>query len=336
MQVVSNPEELEEVLRMALAAEAGQTVLIDRFLPGREFEVDALYDGKDILIPGIFEHLDPPGVHSGDSIAVFPDASLGAFQKKRIAEITRKLAEALGVRGMINIQFVLGGEDLYVIEANPRASRTVPIASKLTGIPLVELAVHVALGGELGSSGRQTGLIDGKGPVGVKVPVFSTEKLPGVDSRLGPGMQSTGESLGVADSVSEALWEALRGAGWNLPESGRLLFSVSDAAKGSVSGIAAAFVTLGWDIDATSGTAAVLKKWGVPCRAAEKGESLQERIRCGDWDLVVNLPSASPGAVKDGFAIRRAAIEAGVPCLGTLPSASALGVALSVRKKGGK
>jgi carbamoyl-phosphate synthase large subunit len=149
-------------------------------------------------------------------------------------------------------------------------------------------------------------------------------------------MQSTGESLGVADSVSEALWEGLCGAGWNLPESGRLLLSVSDSAKGNVSGIAAAFVTLGWEIDATRGTAAVLKKWGIPCRATEKGESLQELIRCGNWDLVVNIPSASPGAVKDGFAIRRAAIEAGVPCLGTLPSASALGVALSVRKKGKK
>ncbi|MFP4481445.1 MAG: carbamoyl-phosphate synthase large subunit [Thermovirgaceae bacterium] len=334
MQVASNPEELKEILQMALEAEPGQTVLIDRFLPGREFEVDALYDGKDILIPGIFEHLDPPGVHSGDSIAVFPDASLGPLQKNGIAEITRKLAEALGVRGMINIQFVINGEDIYVIEANPRASRTIPIASKLTGIPLVELAVHIALGGKLESAAWQTGLIDGKGPVGVKVPVFSTEKLPGVDSRLGPGMKSTGESLGVADSVSEALWEALRGAGWDLPEKGRLLMSVSDAAKGNASGIAAAFVTLGWDIDATSGTAVVLKKWGVPCESTEKGEKLQERIRDGDWDLVVNIPSASTGAVKDGFAIRRAAIEAGVPCLGTLPSASALGVALSVRAKG--
>jgi carbamoyl-phosphate synthase large subunit len=336
MQIVSGPEELEKVLQTALDAEAGKKVLIDRFLPGREFEVDALYDGKDILIPGIFEHLDPPGVHSGDSIAVFPDVSLGKTQKEAIVEITRRLAEALGVRGMINIQFVLNGEDVYVIEANPRASRTVPIASKLTGIPLVELAVHIALGGKIETTGWQTGLIVGKRPVGVKVPVFSTEKLPGVDSRLGPGMQSTGESLGVADSVSEALWEGLRGAGWNLPESGRLLLSVSDSAKGNVSGIAAAFVTLGWEIDATSGTAAVLKKWGIPCRATEKGESLQELIRCGNWDLVVNIPSASPGAVKDGFAIRRAAIEAGVPCLGTLPSASALGVALSVRKKGKK
>jgi carbamoyl-phosphate synthase large subunit len=147
-------------------------------------------------------------------------------------------------------------------------------------------------------------------------------------------MQSTGESLGVADNVSEAFWEALRGAGWNLPEKGRLLLSVSDAVKGSISGIASSFFTLGWDIAATWGTASVLEKWGIPCKAAEKGEGLQERIRQGDWDLVVNIPSASTGSVKDGFAIRRSAIEAGVPCLGTLPSASALGVALSLKNQG--
>lgn len=336
MQVVSRPAELEEVLDLALEAEAGRTVLIDRFLPGREFEVDALYDGKDILIPGIFEHLDPPGVHSGDSIAVFPDASLSPSQKKDILETTRKLAGALEVKGMINVQFVLSGDDLHVIEANPRASRTVPISSKLTGVPLVELAVDIALGGDLASSGWPLGLADRPGPVGVKVPVFSTEKLPGVDSRLGPGMQSTGESLGVADNVPEALWEALRGAGWRLPARGCLLVSVSDSAKGNISGLASAFSTLGWKMDATKGTAGVLKKWGIPCEVAEKGKELQQRIKRGDWDLVVNIPSASAGSVRDGFFIRRSAIEAGVPCLGTLPSASALGVVLSRRKYRGE
>ncbi|MDN5335311.1 MAG: carbamoyl-phosphate synthase large subunit [Synergistales bacterium] len=334
MQAVSTPDDLEEVLKMALEIKAGQTVLIDRFLPGREFEVDALYDGKDVLIPGVFEHLDPPGVHSGDSIAVFPDVSLSVGLKEKILETTVKIAEALQVRGMMNIQFVQDGDDLYVIEANPRASRTIPIATKLTGIPLVEIAVDIALGKGIATLGWPTGLQKRMGPMGVKVPVFSTEKLPGVDSRLGPAMQSTGESLGVADNVSEALWEALRGAGWVLPEKGKMLLSVSDAAKGNISGIASAFCTLGWSIDATKGTAEVLEKWGIPCGVAEKGEGLQNSIKKGNWDLVINIPSASTLSVRDGFAIRRSAIEAGVPCLGTLQSASAIGVALSLKKGG--
>lgn len=332
MRVVSSSSELGSILAMALEAGAGQSVLIDRFLPGAEFEVDALCDGEEVMIPGIFEHLDPAGVHSGDSVAIFPDVSLSFEKRQEIADISKRIATALGVRGLINIQFVLSGGDVYVIEANPRASRTIPIAGKLTGMPLVEYAVGAALGRSLKEMGISSGLLEKAGPFGVKVPVFSTEKLPGVDALPGPAMQSTGEALGVGATVAEALSEGLRGAGWKVPLHGKMLLSVSDRAKTESAHVAAVFHALGWTIDATAGTAAFLKNWGIPCGLAERGSALVSKIASREWDLIVNIASGAPVVLRDGYRMRRAAIEASVPCINNLSLASALAISISIRR----
>jgi len=333
MKVVTSPNELASVLKMALETDEDQSVLIDRFLPGSEFEVDVLSDGSEVMIPGIFEHLDPAGVHSGDSVAIFPDVSLSMGRRKQIEDISRKIAVELGVKGLLNIQFVLSGDELYVIEANPRASRTVPIAGKLSGLPLVEMAVRVALGESLADMGIEPGLSKRSALFGVKVPVFSTEKLPGVDALLGPAMQSTGEALGVGETVAAALYEGLRGAGWKVPERGRLLISVADRAKPEAPHVAAAFHALGWTVDATAGTADVLRNWGIPARKVDKGRPLISGIASREWDLIVNVASGAPAVLRDGYLMRRAAIEASVPCINNLHLASALAVSVSMLDK---
>jgi carbamoyl-phosphate synthase large subunit len=333
MHVATRFEDCVKILEMAFSAEPDQSVMIDRFLPGKEFEVDAVCDGKDILIPGIFEHLDPAGIHSGDSISIFPDISLNQRQRQEIVDITRKLSEALDVHGLLNIQFVLSSGTLYVIEANPRASRTVPIGSKLTGIPLVDLSVGVALGERLVNSSWGTGLYLYTGPFGVKAPVFSTEKLPGIDSRLGPQMQSTGESLGVADTVSDALFDALQGADLSIPEKGRVLFSVRDDVKDRVYPVASMLSALGWDIDATPGTATLLKRWGLPVNPIKKDDSLFEGVRNGRWQLIVNIPGLFIEPLTDGAKIRKAALDGSIVCLHSLETAAAVASAAIARKK---
>ncbi|MFA0888382.1 MAG: carbamoyl-phosphate synthase large subunit [Synergistales bacterium] len=332
MALVESEPDLRGVLALAFEAMPGQAVLVDRFVSGTEYELDAVCDGGDILVPGIFEHLDPAGIHSGDSMAVFPDLSLSPARREEMMRIVASISEALDVRGLLNVQFVENGGKLYVIEANPRASRTVPIAGKLTGIPLVDLSVRVSLGQRLRNLGVPLGLLPPRGPLGVKVPVFSTEKLPGVDSRPGPQMQSTGESLGVGECVSTALWEGIRGAGWALPDRGRVLVSVNDASKAGACSVAATLFGLGWEIEATAGTSVFFRRWGLPAAAAEKGESLVSALRERRWDLVVNVAGSRLGALKDGYAIRRAAIETGIPCVNSLPVASALALALAVRR----
>jgi len=331
MALVESESDLRSVLSQAFEAMPGQSVLVDRFVSGTEYELDAVCDGADIVVPGIFEHLDPAGIHSGDSMAVFPDLSLNESRRQEMVKIASSIAEALDVRGLLNVQFVENGGRLTVIEANPRASRTVPIAGKLTGVPLVELAVRVALGQRLRDLGVPLGLLPPRGPLGVKVPVFSTEKLPGVDSRPGPQMQSTGESLGVGECVATALWEGLGGAGWVLPEKGRILVSVNDASKAGACSVAATLFGLGWEIEATEGTAGYFRRWGLPVTTAEKGQALVNALRGRRWDLVVNVAGSRLGALKDGYAIRRAAIETGIPCVSSLPVASALALAMAVR-----
>ncbi len=332
MRVAAGPSELGSVLDQALKSGEGQSVLIDRFLPGSEFEVDVVCDGSEVVIPGIFEHLDPAGVHSGDSVAIFPDVSLSPSRRKMIEEISKKIALGLGVRGLLNIQFVLSGDEIYVIEANPRASRTVPIAGKLTGMPLVEMAVRASLGETFGEMGYSSGIQERKGPFGVKVPVFSTEKLPGVDALPGPAMQSTGEALGVGSTVAEALYEGLRGAGWKVPVKGRLLLSVADRAKTESAHVAAAFYALGWKIYATAGTAALLGNWGIPSEMVDKGHSLVSGIASRQWDLIVNIASGNLEVLNDGYRMRRAAIEASVPCINNLSLASALAISVAIEK----
>lgn len=331
MQVVYEMDDFRRLASLAFSHAPGVALLIDRFLQGKEFEADAVCDGKDVLIPGIFEHLDPAGVHSGDSIALFPDFSLLPQEKGEVLHIVSALSEALSVKGLFNVQFVRHDGKLFVIEANPRASRTVPIASKLTEIPMVDLAVGVALGESLKDAGYGLGILDYKGPLGVKVPVFSTEKLPGADSRLGPQMQSTGESLGVGETFAEALREALQGAGWKIPEKGNILFSVRDDQKSLLAPVASIFYNLGWEIYATPGTAAALKKWGLPSREVPKGAELISAIRSNMFDVIVNIPSLRANTLKDGYAMRRAAIESQVLCLHTLEAAQAVGSSLTSR-----
>jgi len=333
MHVVTQEEEFLKIVKKALTLEPDQELLIDRFLPGREFEVDAVCDGETVLIPGIFEHLDPAGVHSGDSIAVFPDISLSATQRNQIYHIVQGISEALDLKGLLNVQFVLNQGTIYTIEANPRASRTIPIVSKLTQIPMVDLAVGAALGHPLSEQCPWRGLVDYRGPIGVKTPVFSTEKLPGIDHRLGPQMQSTGEALGVHETLSFALWEALRGSGWNIPKEGNLLISVRDESKSDAAQIVALFHSLGWKTEATPGTASLLQKWGLPVDRVEKGAPLLKGIRDRKWDLIVNLPGYNVSTLRDGYDIRRTAIEEGIPCLHSLEAASALSIALSGQKR---
>jgi carbamoyl-phosphate synthase large subunit len=339
MRLCFNEQDLEEIVELAFSAEKGQSVLIDRFLQGREFEVDALCDGESVFLPGIFEHLEPAGIHSGDSMALFPDMSLTDGQRREIVETVQALSASLGVKGLMNVQFVLNEGRLYVIEANPRASRTVPIASKLTGLPLVEMAVRLACGQSFSDLAITEGLLDHQGPRGVKVPVFSTEKLPGVDAQGGVRMQSTGESLGLGDNFGVALVEALAGAGWTLPARGRVLFSLADKAKHQAPALAAAFSALGWEVEATKGTATLLERWGLKVTVAAKGDDLVEAMADRRWDLVVNVPGDHPETISDGFRLRRAAVESSTLCLHTVETASALAVALaatagSVRKKG--
>lgn len=334
MRLCFDERDFEEIVDLAFSAEKGQSVLIDRFLQGREFEVDALCDGEDVFLPGIFEHLEPAGIHSGDSMALFPDISLTAAQRREMVETVQALSAALGVKGLMNVQFVLHEGRLYVIEANPRASRTVPIAAKLTGIPLVEMAVRLALGAPFSDLGLKGGLHDHQGPRGVKVPVFSTEKLPGVDAQGGVRMQSTGEALGLGDCIAGALMEALAGAGWKIPRKGRLLLSLADRAKHQAPALAAAFSALGWELEATAGTAALLSRWGLTVSSVEKGASLVEAMAERRWDLVVNVPGEHPETISDGFRLRRAAVESSILCLHTVETALALAVALAATEKG--
>jgi len=332
MHVIYNMAYFRDIMGRLFELEPEQTVLVDRFLPGREFEADAVCDGNTVLVPGIFEHLDPAGVHSGDSITIFPDISLSREQRNRIVEIISSISGALNIKGLINMQFVLNEGTLYTIEANPRASRTIPIVSKLTGVPMVDLAVGTSLGEKLETIAEKTGLLDYKGPFGVKMPVFSTEKLPGLDHRLGPQMQSTGEALGVHDTVSVALWEAIRGSEWHIPTKGRILISVRDDKKGEASNLAAAFHSLGWDVEATPGTAKIIANWGIPVKCVEKGDNLFSLIEKRHWDLIVNLPGLKIGNVRDGYTIRRKAIEESIPCLHSLEAAIALSISLLGRK----
>lgn len=334
MQVVYEMEEFKKLASLAFSHAPGVALLIDRFLQGKEFEVDAVCDGKDVLIPGIFEHLDPAGVHSGDSIALFPDFSLSPRERDEMLRIVSCLSEVLNVKGLFNVQFVRHDGKLYVIEANPRASRTVPIASKLTEIPMVDLAVRVALKERLADAGYGLGLKGYKKPVGVKVPVFSTEKLPGAESKPGPQMRSTGESLGVGDNFAQALMEALLGAGWHIPGRGKILFSVRDDRKPDLPPITSAFFNLGWEIYATPGTSAVLKRWGLPSKEVPKGEALVSAIRSRSFDMIVNVPSLQVHTIRDGYAMRRAAIEAGVPCFFALEVAQALSSSLVYQNHG--
>ena len=333
MKTVYSEEEMLEVLSEAFEAVSGQKVMVDRFLQGKEFECDAVCDGEDVLIPGIFEHIDPSGIHSGDSIAVFPSFSLSDEQKKKVLDTVKMISKELDIHGLLNIQFVLKDGIFWIIEANPRASRTVPICSKISKIPMVDLAVGVALGEKLSEMGHGTGILPKSGQWGVKVPVFSNDKLPGIDPKLGPKMMSTGESLGLGDDLADAMMDGLRGAGWLPPVKGRILMSVADSQKAESMPTASQFTSLGWRVDATSGTAEYLLKWGIEVNTVPQ-EDLVDRLRMGDWDLVLNIPGGNDRHIMHGAELRRSASAAGVPCLHSISAAWAVANSLTKNLKG--
>ena len=328
MQIAINDEDVDEFIGIINRIAQEHPILVDKYLVGKEIEVDAVCDGEDILIPGIMEHIERAGIHSGDSISVYPAQSLDDHVKATIVDYTRKLAQSLHVIGLINIQFIVCGEDVYVIEVNPRSSRTVPYISKVTGIPIVPLATRVILGKKLKELGYPTGLAPEADYIAIKMPVFSFEKIRGADISLGPEMKSTGECLGIAKTFDEALYKAFLGAGIKLPKHKNMIMTLKDADKEEGIEIARRFEKIGYRIYATRGTAKVLQEAGVNAIRTNKIEqespNLLDLILGHKIDLVIDTPSQGVEHSRDGFLIRRTAIETGVNVLTAMDTARAL------------
>ena len=328
MQIAINDEDVDEFIGIINRIAQEHPILVDKYLVGKEIEVDAVCDGTDILIPGIMEHIERAGIHSGDSISVYPAQSLDDHVKATIVDYTRKLAQSLHVIGLINIQFIVCGEDVYVIEVNPRSSRTVPYISKVTGIPIVPLATRVILGKKLKELGYPTGLAPEADYIAIKMPVFSFEKIRGADISLGPEMKSTGECLGIAKTFNEALYKAFIGAGIKLPKHKNMIMTLKDADKEEGIEIARRFEKIGYRIYATRGTAKVLQEAGVNAIRTNKIEqespNLLDLILGHKIDLVIDTPSQGVEHSRDGFLIRRTAIETGVNVLTAMDTARAL------------
>ena len=327
MKIAVSDNDIEEYMAIINRYHQEHPILVDKYLMGKEVEVDAICDGEDILIPGIMEHVERAGVHSGDSISIYPAQSLSEKIQKVIVDYTGKLARSLNVIGLINIQFIVYNDDVYVIEVNPRSSRTVPYISKVTGIPVVGLASHVILGAKIKELGYGTGLAPKSDYLAIKMPVFSFEKLRGAEISLGPEMKSTGECLGISDKFNEALYKAFLGSGIDLPKYKKMILTVKDADKLEAVDIARRFKKLGYDIFATRSTARVLNENGVLAipinRINEEAPTLMDLLLEHQIDLVVDTPTYDD-KLKDGFIIRRTAIETGVTCLTSLDTAAAL------------
>ncbi len=328
MQIAINDEDVDKYIGIINRIAQEHPILVDKYLMGKEIEVDAVCDGEDIVIPGIMEHIERAGIHSGDSISVYPAQTISETAKETIAEYTRRLARALHVVGMINIQFIVCGEEVYVIEVNPRSSRTVPYISKVTGIPIVPLAARAIMGYKLKDMGYTPGLQPEAKYFAIKMPVFSFEKIRGADVSLGPEMKSTGECLGIASTFNEALYKAFLGAGINLPKHKNMIITVRDEDKQDVVEIARRFEALGYRIYATLGTARVLKENGVNAIRTNKLEqpspNLMDLLLGHKIDLVIDTPPQGVEHSRDGFLIRRNAIETGVNVLTSLDTANAL------------
>ncbi len=328
MQIAISDEEIEEFMEIINRIAQDHPILVDKYLRGKEIEVDAVCDGTDILIPGIMEHIERTGVHSGDSISVYPAPTVSGTVKEKIADYTARLARALHVKGLINIQFIAIGEEVYVIEVNPRSSRTVPYISKVTGIPIVDLATEVITGKTLKELGYTPGLQPEAEYYAIKMPVFSFEKIRGAEISLGPEMKSTGECLGIAKNFNEALYKAFLGAGVNLPQYKNIIITVKDADKGDAIEIGRRFERLGYTIYATRSTAAALNEAGVKARKVNKisqeSPTVMDLILGHKIDLVIDTPTQGRDKSRDGFLIRRTAIETGVNCITAMDTARAL------------
>ncbi len=332
MQIAYSDQEIEEFMEIINRIAQDHPILVDKYLQGKEIEVDAVCDGTDILIPGIMEHIERTGVHSGDSISVYPAPTISQGVKEKIVEYTRRLARALHVVGLINIQFIAMEEEVYVIEVNPRSSRTVPYISKVTGIPIVDLATRVIIGNTLKDMGYPTGLAPEAEYVAIKMPVFSFEKLRGAEISLGPEMKSTGECLGIGKSFDEALYKAFLGAGVQLPKYKQMIMTVKDADKPEAVDVAKRFEALGYKIYATRSTAKYLEARGVKARRINKisqeSPNVMDLILGHKIDLVIDTPTQGRDKNRDGFLIRRNAIETGVYCITAMDTANALAESL--------
>ena len=333
MQIAFNDDEVDEFMEIINRIAQDHPILVDKYLQGKEIEVDAVCDGTDILIPGIMEHIERTGVHSGDSISVYPAHTISDAIKKKITDYTEKLAQALHVVGLINIQFIVMNDEVYVIEVNPRSSRTVPYISKVTGIPIVDLATKVIIGNTLKGMGYTPGLQPEAEYVAVKMPVFSFEKLRGAEISLGPEMKSTGECLGIAKTFDEALYKAFLGAGIVLPKYKQMIMTVKDADKPEAVGVAKRFAALGYKIYATRSTAKYLQEHGVDAlwvnKITQESPNVMDLILGHKIDLVIDTPTQGHGdKTRDGFLIRRNAIETGVHCITAMDTANALATSL--------
>ncbi len=335
MEIAYTDRNIEEFMKIINMTVQEHPILVDKYLMGRELEVDGVFDGEDILIPGIMEHVERAGVHSGDSIAVYPPLHLEDKHRELILKHTKNMAMHLGVVGLINAQYILYNDDIYVIEVNPRSSRTIPYISKVTGVPIIDLATRVMLGEKLKDMEYGTGIFKESEYFAVKAPVFSFEKLTDVDTGLGPEMKSTGEVLGLAETYPQALLKAFKGSGMRAPKKGgRVIITVKDEDKGESIAIARGFEEMGVELYATAGTCQTLTDAGIPCksvnRVSQAHPNILDMIASGTVDLIINTPTRGRKHDSDGFRIRRSAVEHGVGCVTAIDTARAL---LTVRQR---
>ena len=343
MEIVYNEDDLRSYMRTSTEIAPDRPMLVDKYIVGREAEVDVISDGETCLLPGIMEHIERAGVHSGDSMAVYPPQNLSAKVIAQIEDYAIRVAIALKIKGLMNIQYVLDGEQAYIIEVNPRASRTVPYLSKVTGVPMVELATRTMMGEKLVDLGYKSGLYPQPKQVAVKAPVFSFQKLTMVDTDLGPEMKSTGEIMGVDNTFPRALYKAMVASGYDIPlpdaqnGQGALIATVASHDKDEAAPIIKGFAELGYKIYATKGTKATLEKIGVACeevfRLREGSPDIISLLKEQKVDFLLNTPERARTPERDGLKLRRAAVENGVPCLTSLDTANALLLALQLRKE---
>ncbi|MEG0615719.1 MAG: ATP-grasp domain-containing protein, partial [Oscillospiraceae bacterium] len=336
MEIVYDEHELDHYMTNAVKENSEHPILIDRYLTGKEVEIDAISDGETVVIPGIMEHIERAGVHSGDSISVYPAQTLSKRIRETIISYTKTLAMELNVIGLVNIQYVVYQDEVYVIEVNPRSSRTVPYISKVTGIPMVDIATKIMLGQSLKEQGYTSGLHPEGDYVAVKVPVFSFEKLHDVDTQLGPEMKSTGECLGIAKNFEDALFKGLVAAGYKMKRTGGVLITVRDTDKQEIIYIADKFARLGFDIYATSGTAAVLNKnmiaTSVARRVGEDEPNVMSLLDSGKIDYVISTSEKGRLPARDSVKIRRKTVERSICSLTALDTANAVADILAMNK----
>ena len=337
MQIAICDEDIDEFIGIINQIAQEHPILVDKYIMGKEIEVDAICDGTDILIPGIMQHIERTGIHSGDSISVYPAQDITQHNVDTIVEYTEKLAKALHVKGMINIQFIVDGDDVYIIEVNPRSSRTVPYISKVTGIPIVPLATQIICGHTIKELGYNPGLQPAADYIAVKLPVFSFEKIRGADISLGPEMKSTGECLGIAKTFNEALYKAFEGAGIRLPKYKKMIMTIRKNEQEEAVDIARRFANVGYQIFATKGTARTLNEHGVKAfeirKLEQESPNILDLVLGHQIDLIIDIPAQGAERSHDGFVIRRNAIETGVNVLTALDTARALVTSLENRAK---